>query len=199
MKIKSAVEKSIQALKREPVFILLAGLTAGMLSSVTLGILYPVMAAGLANVVIKTSAGEKADFQELFKFMNMLAPMFGLGLLMFLMSAAGLIFILFPGLIIMALFVYAPYYMAFENQGIMDSLKLSAKAVIANSLMGHVVIVLVLWLVNLIGIQILVGWVLTFPLTVGFLYYLFEQTKKAGSLAAQQLSSSEEPADGKVD
>jgi len=185
MKIKLAVEKPIQALKKEPVFILLAGLTAGMLSSVTLGILYPVMAAGLSNVIIKTSAGEKTDFQDLFKFMNLLAPMFGLGLLIFLMSAAGLVFIIFPGLVIMALFVYAPYYMAFENKGIMDSLKLSAKAVVANNLMGHVVIVLVLWLVNLIGIQILIGWVLTFPLTVGFLYFLFEQTREAGSTEAQ--------------
>ncbi|PKL92785.1 MAG: hypothetical protein CVV21_00110 [Candidatus Goldiibacteriota bacterium HGW-Goldbacteria-1] len=198
MKIKLAVEKPIQALKKEPVFILLAGLTAGMLSSVTLGILYPVMAAGLANVIIKISAGEKADFQDLFKFMNLLAPMFGLGLLIFIMSAAGLVFIIFPGLLIMALFVYAPYYMAFENQGIMASLKLSAKAAIANNLMGHVVIVLVLWLINLIGIQMLAGWILTFPLTVGFLYFLFEQTKKDGSSAAQQLSGSEEPVDGKV-
>lgn len=180
MRIKEAVEKSLLAVKKEPVYILLCGLTAGILSAITLGILFPVMSAGLASAVKKVSEGEKTDFHDIFEFMNLIAPMFGLGLLIMLMSAAGLVFVIFPGLLIMALFIYAPYYMAFNKMGIIDSLKYSAKTAVKNNLMGHVVIVLVFTLVNLLGMQVLVGWIITFPVSVGFIYFLFEQNLESG-------------------
>jgi hypothetical protein len=46
--------------------------------------------------------------------------------------------------------------------------------------MLHVVFVLVLWLINLVGMQLFVGWIITLPLSAGFMMLMFEEVKITG-------------------
>jgi hypothetical protein len=177
MQIKEKFKAVWQAMKDAPLLVFGSAAIAGLLSALTLTVLGLTMWTGLAYVMKKAGKDEKKDFNLLFKFMGKMPYLFALGVLMSAASFLGLLFLIIPGIFIMALFIYAPFYLAFEDKGIIESLRLSSTTAIEHNLMLHVVFVLVLWLINLIGMQLFIGWIITLPLSVGFMILMFEEVK----------------------
>jgi uncharacterized membrane protein len=189
MKIEENVSGSFACFFKDPWIFILAGLIGMALSVVTLGILAPVMALGIAEMFYKTRDGSKAVIDDLFTHMGRTLDLAIQGFLIGVCVLLGCIMLIIPGLLLMALWIYAPYYLVYKNMGIIDSLKASTAAVKKNGLMMHVVIILVTLLVNAIGIQIVIGVLLTYPLVMGFIGFLFSETseiKESGPVKAGQ-------------
>jgi hypothetical protein len=175
MKIREHSANTMVYFFKDPWTFILAGFIGIVLSVVTLGILGPVMMLGLTEMFYKTRGGKKAVIDDLFIHMDKTLDLAILMFLVFLGVFFGCILLIIPGLILAALWMYAPYYMAFRNMGILDSLKASAFTVNKNGLMTGIVIMLVTTLINAIGGQVILGIFITFPLVCGFFGFLFEE------------------------
>jgi uncharacterized membrane protein len=151
-----------------------SGLSLG-LSILSLGLLLPAMLAGMGEIFSKLGKGEPAAFGDLFLYLNKTLQLFALGLAVFIASAAGVIFIFLPA-VILGFWLYPVFYMARGNTGIIASLRLSAEAALKNNIAGHMVSALVLILINLLGASLLgLGLLFTFPLTAGYLIFNYEE------------------------
>jgi hypothetical protein len=116
MQIKEKFRSVWQAMKDAPLLVFGSAAIAGLLSALTLTVLGLTMWTGLAYVMKKAGKDEKKDFNLLFKFMKKMPYLFALGVLMFAASFLGLLFLIIPGIFIMALFIYAPFYLAFAPE-----------------------------------------------------------------------------------
>ncbi|MFP4465627.1 MAG: hypothetical protein ACLFP1_01085 [Candidatus Goldiibacteriota bacterium] len=174
MRIKENVNQVFKVMMDQPLVVFVGALIAMVVSAVTFGLITLVMFTGLALVFIKAKKGEIPTFNDLFAYLGKVWPLVGLWLLMVLGIGAGLIVLIIPGILIMTLWIYAPFYLAFKDAGVMDSLKMSSRTVMAKGFVPHILMVLVLLLINLLGGQLIIGSIITFPLTVGFLVYLFQ-------------------------
>ncbi len=178
MKIQEKVANSFVYFFKEPWTFILAGLVAGLLTVVTIGILGPVMLLGLTEMFYKMRDGVKPTLDDLFIHMDKTLMLAIQGLVMGIAIGLGIVLLIIPGLILAALWMYAPYYMGFKGMGLTESLKASIHTVNKNGLMNHIFIMLVMALVMGIGAQIVIGTLFTFPLTAAFLGFLFEEVKE---------------------
>ncbi len=97
------------------------------------------------------------------KFLNL----FILALITGILIAIGLILLIIQGLVILTLFIYSPFYLAYEEKGIIESMKLSYKTVMNNNLLAHVLLVIVLLAVNFIVVSLgFIGTIITYPLFI---------------------------------
>jgi len=178
MRIKENVNQVFKVMMDQPLVVFVGALIAMVLSTVTLGIITLVMFTGIALIFVKAKKGETPSFNDLFAYLGKVWPLVGLWVLMVLGIGIGLVVLIIPGILVMTLWIYAPFYLAFKDAGVMDSLKMSSKTVMEKGFLPHILMVLVLLLVNLLGAQIIIGSIITYPLTVGFLVYLFEDYAK---------------------
>lgn len=145
-----------------------------ILSVLSLGVLLPALSAGLGRIFLELDGGGTVEAGDLFVYMNKTLQLFAVGLVVLLVSAAGVIFIFLP-VVIAALWLYPVFFMAYENKSMRDSLSLSARAAVRNGFFGHFLAALVLCILNAAGLLMFgAGLVLTFPLTAGFLAFCFE-------------------------
>lgn len=86
----------------------------------------------MGYVFLKLKNKEVTDFKDVFAYINKFLPLFLQGLIIGLTVGFGLILLVIPGLLVATLFIYAPFYLAYENKGIIESLKLSYRTVIQN-------------------------------------------------------------------
>jgi hypothetical protein len=141
----------------------------------SLGLLVPAMTAGMGEIFLGIKKGEKPGFSVLFKHLNKTFQLFALGLIIALASAAGVIFIFLP-VVILAFWMYPVFFMACGNKGIGESLSQSAAAVVKYGIFSHMTAALVLLLMNVAGVLLFgLGLFFTFPLTAGFLAYNYEE------------------------
>ncbi len=141
----------------------------------SLGLLVPAMTAGMGMIFLKLKKGEKPEFSVLSGYLNKTLQLFALGLIIALASAAGVIFVFLP-VVILAFWMYAVFFMAYGNKGIGESLSQSAAAVVKYGFFSHVTAALALLLMNVAGALFFgLGLLFTFPLTAGFLAYNYEE------------------------
>ncbi len=179
MNITGPVNRTINACKKEPLFLLGASVLALFLSSITFLILFPVMWAGLGSVFIKIDRGEKPDIKGLFTYIDKTLFLAVLGIIILAGWAAGLIVLIIPMFIIMALWVYAVFYLAYDDMAITGALSASASAALKNDFLAHIGAVIVLNLLNVFGAQLAgIGVLITFPLTCGFLVFMYDETRE---------------------
>jgi hypothetical protein len=149
---------------------------ATLASILTLGLLSPVMFAGMGAVFRKFSANEKPGYSDLFGNMNKTLQLFVLSLVIALAAAAGIVFIFLP-IVILAFFMYAPLIMAGTDSGIRGSLAKSFRLVSGSGIFGHITASLVLCVLNAAGLALFgAGLIVTFPLTAGFVWFCYEET-----------------------
>jgi len=181
MDIDRALKETINAIKKEPATILGASLAAIVLSALTFGLLAPFLFTGMGLIFLKIQRNEEVSLnktgESLFFYRAEILLLLAQGLIIFFTALLGMILIV-PGLFVMTVWMYAPFYLAYSGKGIRESLSLSYRAVMKNGFIAHFVIMLCLILVNLVGIKLFfVGAVVTVPLATGFLVYLFESIK----------------------
>lgn len=157
---------------------ILSSLVAILLSCATLGILAPVMWLGMGDMFLRANEGEKPSVEDLFNHLNKTLMLDILSLIISLSIIIGGILLLIPGLLAAAFWLYAPYYMARKESGIMESLKLSSSAVNKHGLFAHVAIAVSLGLVLSIGFNTIIGAFVAYPLCAGFTAFLFSEVRE---------------------
>ena len=160
-----------------PWIFILSSLAALALSCATLGILAPVMWLGMGDMFLKADRGEKPSAEDLFNHLNKTLMLDILGIVIGLSIMIGGILLLIPGLIVAALWIYAPYYMAGRETGIIESLKLSSTAANKNGIFAHITIAVTLGLILSLGFNTVIGALAAYPLCAGFTAFLFEEIK----------------------
>lgn len=148
-----------------------------LICGVSLGLMAPVLFSGLGIVFLKLRRGEAAGFADLFTHVDNTLQLFFLGLTITVIAALGVIFIFLPVLII-GIWMYALFFMAYEGNKTGESLAKSVNAVVQNGFLGHLMASLVICFLNAAGAAFfVVGLVVTVPLTAGFLAFCYEDLK----------------------
>jgi hypothetical protein len=170
--------KTMSVFSNHAWFILKLSAASFAISILSLGLMAPVLFSGLGIIVLKTGRGEKAVFADLFTHMDKTLQLFALSLIITLAACAGIIFVFLP-VLILAVWMYAVFYMAYENKGIGESLSMSANAAVKNGFFRHLIASLALCILNAAGASFfLVGLIITVPLTAGFLAFCFESLER---------------------
>ncbi len=179
MEIKAVVDEFVEVVKKDAVTILICSLIGIVVTGISLGILGYVAMTGVGLVFLKLKRDEKPDYKDVFAYINKFLYLFLLALITGILTAIGLILLVIPGLIIITLFVYSPFYLAYEEKGIIESMKLSYKTVINNNLLAHFLLVIILLAINFIVVSLgFIGTIITYPLFVGIIVLLFEKIKQ---------------------
>lgn len=178
MNLKEVVDELVEIVKKDYVLIFICSLITIALSTFTIGLFYGVAFCGMGYVFLKLKNKEVTDFKDVFAYINKFLPLFLQGLMIGLTVGFGLILLVIPGLLVATLFIYAPFYLAYENKGIIESLKLSYRTVIQNNFLTHILIFSTLMALNFFGMALkMIGLLLTYPIFVGFLALLYDRIK----------------------
>lgn len=177
MHYEKAVNKSIDVFKDNWVVLVVGTLVVFALGFITLGLLFGPLTAGLGAMFLKAKEGKKPVFNDLFQFNSKFIPMAIMGLLIGIAVFFGLVLLIVPGILLATLWMYAIYAMAYDNKGIGDSMKASWDMVMKNGIWQHVVILLAIGIFNSIGGAVMVGTLITFPLSIGFLAMIYDGNK----------------------
>ena len=177
MNYEKAVNKAVDVYKENWVIFAVSTLVVFALGMLTLGLLFGPLMAGLASMFLKAKEGKKPVFNDLFRYNSKFIGMAIMGLLIGILVCLGLALLILPGLLLMTLWMYSIYAMAFGDKGIIDSMRSSWNMVIKNSIWQHLVILLAIGILNSIGGAIVVGTLITLPLTLGFLAMMYEGNK----------------------
>ncbi len=177
MNYEKTVYKTIDVYKENWVILSVSTLVVFALGMITFGLLFGPLIAGLASMFIKAKSGNKPTFDDLFQYNGKFILMALMGLLIGILIFCGLILLVLPGLLLATLWMYSIFAMAFDNKGIIDSMKTSWAFVLKNGLWQNVVIFLAAGILNAIGGTVVVGTLITIPLTMGFLAMLYDENK----------------------
>jgi uncharacterized membrane protein len=177
VKFQENIAKAFVVFFKDPWTFIFATLFALLLTCVTLGILGPVMWLGMGEMFKKVKNGGKAAYEELFVHMDKAIMLAVLGLLIAICVGLGTVLLIVPGIMIGTLCIYCLYFMAEKGFGIMDSVKMSASAVLKNNFMNHILMTVAIWMVLSLGGSIFIGIVVAYPLCAGFTAFMFEQVK----------------------
>jgi len=181
MEIDKAIKDTIDAIIKQPVVILVSALITVVLSGLTIGLLWPFLYMGMGRIFLKVRSNEEVSLDNLndslFFYKKELMPLILQGLIIFFTALLGML-LLVPGFFVLTVWIYAPFFLAYSDKGLSESLASSYRVVMKNGLVVHFVIMLCITLINLVGFKLmLVGLLVTVPLSAGFLTYLFEKLK----------------------
>lgn len=177
MNIQRHAGRAFAGFFKYPWIFIISSLAALALSCATLGILAPVMWLGMGEMFLKADKGEKPSAEELFNQLDKTLMLDILGIIIGLSVMIGGILLLIPGLIVAALWIYAPYFMAYRETGILESLKLSSAAAGKNGIFIHITIAVTLGLIMSLGFNTIIGALAAYPLCAGFTAFLFDEIK----------------------
>jgi hypothetical protein len=173
MKFEKTVNQAVDVYVKNWVIFSVSTLVVFALGFLTLGLLFGPMMASLGLMFLKAKT-KKPVFDDLFKFNSKFIPMAIMGLLICLGVFFGFVFLILPGLLLATLWMYSIYAMAFDNKGITASMKTSWDLVMKNGIWQQLVVLLAIGILNSIGGSVVVGALVTFPLTTGFLAMLYD-------------------------
>ncbi len=121
---------------------------------------------GFIKIVLKLIDGHKAQITDLWAYPQYLLRMIGASILYGLIVLAGLILLIIPGIYLALRFQFYSYYIIDKNAGAVDSLRMSWK-VTERNLINIFLFELLLVGINILGaIALLVGLLVTIPLSL---------------------------------
>jgi hypothetical protein len=187
MNYEKTVNQAIDVYKKNWVILAVSTLVVFALGCITLGLLFGPLMAGLGAMFLKAKKGRKPVFDDLFQFNGKFVGLAVMGLLAFLGIMLGCVLLVLPGLLLATLWMYSIFAMAYDNKGIIESMKTSWAIVSKNGIWQQLVVLLAIGLLNSIGAAFVVGSLITFPLSTGFLAILYDENK--GNTAAKKTKS----------
>jgi hypothetical protein len=177
MNYEKTVKQAVNIYAKDWVIFSVSTLVVFALGMLTLGFLFGPLTASLGAMFLKAKSKKKPVFDDLFRFNGKFLGMAIMGLLVCLGVLFGFIFLILPGLLLSTLWMYSMYAMALDNKGIIGSMKTSWDFVIKNGLWQQLVVLLAIGILNSIGGAVVVGTLITFPITTGFLAMLYKENK----------------------
>jgi hypothetical protein len=177
MNYEKNVKKAVDVFAKNWVILSVSTLVVLALGCLTLGLLFGPLMAGQAAMFLKAKSGKKPVFNDLFQFNGKFVGMAIMGLLTGLGVILGCFFLFLPGLLLATLWMYSLYAMAFDDEGITESMKTSWAMVMKHGIWQQLVVLLGIGIFNSLGGAIVVGTLVTIPLSMGFLAMLYEENK----------------------
>jgi len=153
---------------------LLVWLILSIVHSVAFSLLFGPMMCGMMYITLKKLRGEKIEIADGFKGFENFGYTFLAGIVFTVIVAIGTIFLIIPGLIFAALFIYMFPFMIDKKMDFEQAFKASIDLV-KDNLFEHILFLLVVVLIGMSGIIICgIGVIFTMPLAyiaVGVAYY----------------------------
>ncbi len=143
---------------------LLVGLLASVLMS-ALALLTGPIFAGMANLGLRKNQTGRVAVRDFFDGFANFLPALLASLLIAVFAIVGLIFLIIPGLVIMAMYMFTFHFMVDRGMDFWEAMEASRRLV-ARDYLGFVLFGIVLGMINLLGLMLLgIGVLFTFPIT----------------------------------
>ena len=147
---------------------------------VSLGVLIPVTLAGYTQSLLRMlREGRDPVVKDLFSEMPLFLPLMAFGLLVLAVAAAGLIFLVLPGLVVSflvaCLCLYVVPLMTDRRLGLFAAIKKSVAMVRQGNLVDHLVVVIIFLGITAIGSSVFIGSLFTQPLATLFLVSVYNE------------------------
>jgi hypothetical protein len=161
------------------------------ISFITLGILAPVTMAGyMHSILLLIREGREPKVQDIFSQMRLFLPLFCFGLVVFIITMIGMMFLFLPGVLFLLAVSFCCIYMlplmTDRNLGLIDAVKESYAMVTKEKLVDQIVVVILFVAISAIGSSVFIGSLFTQPLATIFLLSVYETLGKATPATASE-------------
>lgn len=179
MNFKELVESTLnQSMKNIAPLIILTVVFVG-LSTISLGILAPVMFAGYtASLLDMIRTGKEPGPKDVFSRINLFLPLTLFAVALSVAAAIGFLFFFLPGLILLIVITFYLIYMipsmVDRNLEVVDAIKQSIALVRRADLFDHIIIIVIYSVVQILGGSTLLGMVISMPLSTIFLLLAYD-------------------------
>jgi len=196
MDIGKAFEDAWKLFVKDAAPLIIGALIVLVLSIVSLGILAGPLWGGLYRMVTRrVREGRPADFGDVFSAFDRFWTLFAAALVIGILVALGLVFLILPGLLLAAIWLYVPLFVVDRGMGLGDAMRASRELVSRAGLWEHVGLVLVIAVITiLVGNITGIGFLLTWPLTVTLLSALYFRLSGESALVAAAIGGGGAPA-----
>lgn len=177
--VPELAKRSWAMFQSKPVEHLVASLIAVGLSAVTLGVLLGPLTVGQIRMIEKQQRGEEVRVGDVFDGFSSFGAAFLTSLVFCIALAIGVMFLVLPGVFVGLAWGFALWFVALQGASVSDALAGSWQLLKRHTL-SVLVVFLVLAVVNAVASAVVLGLVLTTPLSMIF-----------GTLAFQELSDLE--------
>ena len=151
-----------------------------VVSSLTLGILAPVAMAGyIQSILLILRDGREPKIQDIFSQMRLFLPLFGFGIVVFLLTLIGFVLFVLPGVLFIFVVLFFCFYMiplmTDQKLGLIEAIKKSYAMSMEGNKLDHLVAIILFVGITAIGSSIFIGLLFTQPLAMIFFVSVYEE------------------------
>jgi uncharacterized membrane protein len=177
--VKAVGERSWQIFLKDPVAHVLGMLTVSILGALSLGIALGPLLVGYLEMVRRGSRGEPVAFDQVFSGFNRFVPAFVIGVLVAIGVVVGSLLLVLPGIAFAFFACFAFPALTYEGKGPVEAIQRSF-ALVRDNLVNVAAVLIVVAILQSLGGVVLLGVILTGPLSMIALAVAFDRVAKAG-------------------
>jgi hypothetical protein len=161
-----------------------------IVSTLTLGILAPVLKAGYFQSILMMVRNKRQPvMQDLFSQMNLFLPLFGFSILVFIAITVGFLLFVLPGIAVVCAIAFGCLYMlplmTDQKLSLMDAIKKSWQMALQPNITDHIAVVIVfIGLISIGSSAALIGTLLTLPFATIFVLSVYVERMRESQTPA---------------
>ena len=167
LNLRELFRRTWEMFSADPIEHLVAGLTVCILSVLTLGVLFGPLLVLYIRVIERQRRGEPISVAQLFDFGDVTLQAVGAAAVVGIGFIFGVVLFVLPALIVLLAWGYAFWFIANENQDVIEALSSSWRLLKAN-FSSVLAVWAILLVVGAMGVAALIGVVIALPLTTIF-------------------------------
>jgi hypothetical protein len=172
--LQAVGERSWSVFRRDALTYVLASALVSLLSAISLGLLAGPLCVGFIELVRRGARGEPIRAGDVFGGFSRFGTSFLVLLLVGIAAGLGMLVLILPGLLVLLFTAFALPAVAYEQLGAVDALRRSY-AIVRQHFVPTLMLLVVLSVLNSLGGSIVIGVLVTTPLTLIAISLAFEQ------------------------